>query len=156
MVLVFLVTGALYIKAGRKAETASIPLPTPNFQHVESKFPNLAVPSNADRTGLVDVSGGQGIGEAFRAFSNGEFSLTVAVDLPVLKTGYFYETWLVRGLAEDDNFAFVSGGRMNVTKGGYLSEFSGKRDYSDYKKIVVTLEKFPDNTPETHILEGSF
>ena len=56
----------------------------------------------------------------------------------------------------DANFAFVSSGRLSLGKGGYLTEFGVNKDYSDYKKVVVTMEKVFDNTPEQHLLEGSF
>ena len=56
----------------------------------------------------------------------------------------------------DADFAFISTGPMSVAKGGYLLEFSSAIDYSDYKGVVITLEKVNDKTPETHILEGSF
>lgn len=156
IVLVVLITGAIYIRNARKAKSLTVPVPTPNFQQTESKFPGLTVPENADKANLNNVSGGEGVGESFKTFSNGKFALTVMADLPAPAAGYFYQSWLVRGNPGDDNFAFVSLGKMNMAKGGYISELSTSKDYSDYKKVVVTLEKSLDATPEVHILEGSF
>lgn len=156
IVLVILITGAIYIRNNRKAKTSVVPLPTPNFELVESKFPGLTVPANADRVNLNKVDGAEGIGEVFKTFSNGKFNLTVMADLSAPDAGYFYQSWLVRGNVGDGNFAFVSMGEMSLAKGGYLTEFSADKDYSDYKKVVVTLERVFDNTSEQRILEGSF
>lgn len=156
IVLVVLISGALIIRNGRKAPTSGIALPTPNFAQVENKFPSLTIPSNADRVNLNSVNGATGMGESFRTYSNGRFSLTIMADLSAPKTGYFYQGWLVRGNAGDANFALVSTGKLSLAKGGYITEFSAIKDYSDYKKVVVTLEKVYDATPEQHVLEGSF
>ncbi len=154
--LVILITGALYIRNVRKGKALTVPAPTPNFQQTESKFPGLMVPPDADKLSLDNVAGNEGTGEAFKTFSNGKFALTVLADLPTPNSGYFYQTWLVRGNAGETNFAFISMGKMSMGKGGYLTEFSANKDYSDYKKVVVTLERGFDNTPEQHILEASF
>lgn len=148
VVLIALIAGALYLKNRKAAPLTSTP--TPNYQNVESKFPGLNVPANADRASLTDVSGGQGMGEAFRTFQNGKFSLTVIVNLPSPKAGYFYQSWMVQG------DSYLSLGKMAVSKGGYISEFGSAKDYTGYTKIVVTQEKVLNSTPETHILEGSF
>lgn len=148
VVLIALIAGALYLK-NRKASPSS-PAPTPNYQTVESKFPGLNVPANADRASLTDVTGGQGMGEAFRTFQNGKFSLTVIANLPTPKAGYFYQSWMVQG------DSYLSLGKMAISKGGYISEFSSAKNYTNYAKIVVTEEKVLNSTPETRVLEGSF
>ncbi len=156
IVLVVLISGALIIRNGRKAPTSGIALPTPNFAQVENKFPSLTIPSNADRINLNSVAGVTGMGESFRTYSNGRFSLTIMADLSAPSAGYFYQGWLVRGNAGDANFAYISAGKLNLAKGGYITEFAANKDYSDYKKVAVTSEKVFANTPEQHILEGSF
>lgn len=148
VVLVVLVAGGLYVKNARKGKI-NVPTPTPSFQEVENKFPGLKVPENADRVSLGSVSGMVGMGEAWRTFENGKFSLTVMADLPAPKVG-FYQGWIVK------DGMYLSLGKMISSKGGYIVEFSSIKDYSDYKKVVVTEEKVFDSTPETHILEGSF
>lgn len=149
VVLVALIAGALYLKA-KKGQSNVVPAPTPNFSQVESKFPGLTVPVDADRISLSDVTGGNGIGEAWRTFQNGQFNLTVMANLPDPKVGYFYQGWIVK------DSTYLSLGKLKVAKGGYISEFSANKDYSNYKKVVVTEEKVFNSTPETHILEGSF
>jgi hypothetical protein len=148
IVLIALIAGALYLKNRKTAPATSTP--TPNYQTVESKFPGLTVPVNADRASLTDVTGGQGMGEAIKGIKNGMLSLTVLANLETPKPGYFYQAWLA-----NDN-SYISLGKMELAKGGYLVDFSSSKYYSDYKKVVVTLEKVFNNTPETHILEGSF
>lgn len=149
VVLVVLVGGGLLYKNAKKGKI-SVPAPTPNFQEVESKFPGLSVPANADKASLTDVSGGTGMGEGIRGIENGMLSLTVLANLDSPKPGYFYQAWLVNG------DSYISLGKMELAKGGYLVDFSSSKYYSDYKKVVVTEEKVFDSTPETHILEGSF
>ena len=82
IVFIILISGALIIRNNRNTPKSTLPLPTPNFQNVESKFPSLSVPSNADRINLNNVSGSTGMGEAFRTYQSGKFSLTIMVDLP--------------------------------------------------------------------------
>jgi len=62
----------------------------------------------------------------------------------------------VRGRQGDENFAYISTGRLTLAKGGYMLEFESSRDYSEYSEVVVTLEAVDDKKPEKHILEGSF
>lgn len=151
VVLVVLITGALLIRRARDGKLQNLPISTPSIsQDLESKFPGLTVPANADRANLSDVTGGQGMGEAIRGIKNGLLSLTVLANLEAPKSGYFYQAWLVNGNS------YISLGKMELAKGGYLVDFSSSKYYSDYKKVVVTQERVFDNTPETHILEGSF
>lgn len=151
MVLIILVSGIILIRRARNSNIQNLPSRTPNIQQrVEGKFPGFNVPANADRAELTEVSGGQGIGEATRTFENGTFSLTVMADLPDPAAGYFYQGWIVK-----DN-TYLSLGKLEAAKGGFLVNFTSFTNYSDYKKVVVTQEKVFDNTPETHILEGSF
>lgn len=154
VVLVILVGGALWVrKAKRNAET---PVPTPNITERISKSFNLEIPDDVDKAELTDVSGGDGSGVATRKYEAGTFSHTVLADLADPEAGTFYEAWLVRGNPGDANFAYFSTGKLRIAKGGYLLDFSSSKDYSDYTKVVVTLEKVFDKTPEQHILEGSF
>jgi hypothetical protein len=150
VVLILLIAGAFIIRDARRAKTLKSPLPTPTFQQVEGKFPSLKVPANANRINLNDVTGSNQMGEAFRTSQDNKFTLTIIGSLPTPKAGYFYQGWIVNGNT------FVSTGKLDIAKGGYLSEFSSVKDYSSYKKVVVTLEKVFDSMPETHILEGSF
>lgn len=151
VVLALLIAGALYYKKARVAVAPSpLPEPTVNFQTIESKFPGLTVPANADRINLNGVGGMSGLGEAWRAYDNGKYSLTVMADLPAPKSGFFYQGWL----GKDGNY--LSLGQLQSSKGGYLVEFSSSKDYSDYKDVLVTQEKYFNSTPETHLLEGSF
>lgn len=156
IVLIALIAGVLVIKNSQKGKTATLPSPTPNFGVVENKFPSLKVPANADRASLNDISGDGGMGEAFRTFQNGQFSLTVMANLPDPKSGTYYQAWMVRGNPGDVNFSYASLGRLGIAKGGYLVDFISSKDYSDYKAIVVSVQTTTSVTPQTHLLEGSF
>ena len=151
LVLVVLIAGILLAKNSKKNNVLNLPSPTPSIsQTITEKFGGITVPSNADKADLVTVAGGSGIGEAIRVFENGKFELTVLTDLPQPSNGYFYQAWMGNGTI------FISLGKLNLAKGGYFIDFTSTKNYSDYKKIVVTVEKVFDQKAEEKVLEGSF
>lgn len=134
----------------RPRPSLQVPQSSPSVEEkIEEAF-NLEIPEDVDKADLRDVSGGDSSGIATRKFEAGKFTHTVLADLPAPAPGTFYEGWLVKGTS------FFSTGKMRIAKGGYLLEFKSSVDYSDYNKVVITLEKVDDKKPETHILEGSF
>lgn len=153
IVLVLIVGLVLWVRGRAPKQTLT---PTPSSQEQIERSFNLTLPEDVEKADLKDVSGGDGSGIATRKYENGNFTHMVLADLPDPAAGTFYEGWLVMGKMGDANFAFLSTGPLSVAKGGYLLEFESKTDYSDYKGVVITLEKVNDKTPETHILEGSF
>ena len=122
---------------------------------MKSSF-GVLIDDNAEKTELVDVTGGMASAIATRIYENGVFTHAVLADLPDPTSGTFYEGWLVRGKAGDSDFDFISTGKMQLAKGGYVLEFESQTDLSDYAGVVVTLETKLDDVPEEHILEGSF
>src|SRR3989344_8849197 len=138
-VILILVVGAVLWFKGRGAKEVSTPTPI-SEEEIKSRF-NLTIPEDVEKAQLKDVSGGNGSGIATRKYEDGRFTHMVLVDLPDPAVGTFYEGWLVRGKMGDADFAFISTGPMSVAKGGYLLEFSSAIDYSDYKGVVITLEK---------------
>lgn len=155
--LVLVGLGALIYWATRTKTTSEIvPTPTPSVeQRLQESF-KYEIPENFEKAELKDVTGGTASGIATRNYESGKFSHAILADLPDPEAGSFYEGWLVRGQEGDENFAYISTGRMVVAKGGFMLEFEASRDYSDYSGIIVTLEKVNDQKPEKHILEGSF
>lgn len=147
----------------RARKASQLPVsPQPTFEETfEDRF-NIQVPEDVDKAELRDVSGGDASGLATRNYlpaQAGEarrFTHSVLADLPDPPTGSFYEGWLVRGKEGDENFAFISTGKMRLAKGGYILEFESGKDYSLYSGVIVTLERLDDIKPEKHILEGSF
>lgn len=155
LIILAVVAGAIVaIRRARAPKT--VPTPTPSIEQQLEKSFNFEIPDDVERADLRDVSGGTGSGIATRKYEAGRFSHTVLTDLPDPSAGTFYEGWLVRGKEGDSNFAFISTGKMRIAKGGYLLEFESGKDYSEYKGVVITLERVDDKKPETHILEGSF
>jgi len=151
LVLVVLITGVLLIKNSKKNKAVNLPAQTPSIsQKITEKFGGITIPPNADKADLLPVAGNEGLGEVVRVFDNGKFELTVLADLGQSKNGYFYQAWM------SDGTTFISLGKLNLAKGGYLVNFSSTKNYSGYKKIVVTLEKVFDQTPEEVVLQGSF
>ena len=139
----------------RKVVSTPTPTTSQTQENIERTF-NLDIPEDYEKAELKDVSKGEGSAIATRKLEDGVFKHMVLADLPDPEAGTFYEGWLVRGKSGDSNFAFISTGKLRIAKGGYLLEFESKTDYSDYKGVVITLEKVDDKKPEIHILEGSF
>lgn len=154
VILAVLATSIVVIRRARAPKT--VPTSTPSVEQKLEKSFNFEIPDDVERAELKDVSGGTGSGIATRKYEAGRFSHTVLADLPDPAAGTFYEGWLVRGKEGDSNFAYISTGKLRVAKGGFLLEFESGKDYSEYKGVVVTLEKVNDVKPETHTLEGSF
>ncbi len=153
VVLIIIVLVVIFV-ARRKGANSPIntPLPTPvsSFEKdLQNNF-GITVPDNAVKADLTDVSGGNQMGLATEENQNGSYSYTVMANLEDPVPGYFYQAWLVK-----DN-SFVSLGKLELEKGGWLVNLTTKENLSDHKKVWVTLEKIFDNSPEKHILEGSF
>jgi hypothetical protein len=156
LIALLILAGIVYLYRKNRQESLLPPTPEPTFEETfEDKF-NIQVPEDVDKAELKDVSGGDGRGLATRKYDSGRFTHAVLADLPAPASGYFYEGWLVRGKEGDENFAYISTGRLSLAKGGYMLEFSSSTDYSEYSLVVVTLEAIDDKKPEKHILEGGF
>ncbi len=131
---------------------ATTETPTPSIeQRITTKFGGITIPKDADTADLTASSTVPGVGIATRMYQNGKFSVTVLSDLDTPKEGYFYQAWITK-----DGLSFVSMGKLRVGKGGYMTDFESATDYSDYKKVIVSLEKVLNAKPEQYILEGSF
>lgn len=136
-----------------KGPKLQVPEETPKTtseKRIEEKF-NLTLPEGVERTSLEDVAGVDAIAIATRQFEDKSFTLTILADLPDPAEG-FYQAWI----QEQDSLEKLSIGRLAVAKGGYLLEFSAAKDYSNYNKVMVSLEKAVDSKMEKPVLEGSF
>ncbi len=161
IIILVVVLGGIYLI--RKQRNTPAPLPTPSpvsqfEQGLKDKF-NITVPDNVEKADLKNVSGKpENIGEglATRIFENQKFTFTALANLPDPVPGYFYQVWLVRGTPQDANYNILPLGAMRLAKGGYLLEYESTKDYSDYKNVVITLERVLGTKPQEHILEGSF
>jgi hypothetical protein len=153
LIVVALIAGTIYLIRRRNSQETPLKTNEPTTEETESRLEDtfkLDIPEDLDKAQLKDVTGGTSTGIATREFVSGKFTHTALVDLPDPAVGYFYEGWLVKG---DQYF---STGKLRIAKGGYLLEFQSGVDYSDYDKVVITLEKVFDKTPEQHVLEGTF
>jgi len=136
-------------------EELTVPQTTSVEEKMENFF-NVEIPEDVEKAQLKDVVGSDASGVATRNYENDLFVHVVLADLPDPEEGSFYEGWLVRGKAGDDDFDFISTGKMNFAKGGFLLEFESDVDYSDHPGVVITLEETEDDIPEDHVLEGVF
>src|SRR5258707_1607625 len=88
-------------------------------QKLEDQF-NIKVPDNVEKIELKDVTGGISQGIATRIYENNVFEHTVIADLTDPDSGYFYQGWLMRGNPGDTTFGYVSTGKLESEKGGYM------------------------------------
>jgi len=152
--LVFLAVFAglfFFLKNRQASKVTKVPESLPQIEENIEKTFRIDIPDDVDKVELSAVSDIKGSGIATRKYEAGKFTHMVLADLPDPEVGTFYEGWLVKG--ED---TFIPTGKMTIAKGGYLLEFQYPVDLSSYNRVVVTLEKTVDGTPEKHILEGSF
>jgi hypothetical protein len=103
---------------------------------------------------LLDVANSGGEGEGSRFYKDGQFTLEIVSELPFPKDDYFYECWIIR----DEPADHISAGQLiQETDGKYHLKFIVNSDYTDYNKLVITLEPDDDDfSPAAHILQGEF
>lgn len=142
VLIAVIILGSLFYKKIRSTKVSSSPLPVSiEFkEEIENRF-KYDIPDDVNTIELKDVSGGNA-----RAIAT---SKEILADIDDPAASYFYEGWLQK----DDSY--VPLGKFKMAKGGWLLEYDGSQ-YSDYKKIIVSLEKVNDSKIEKKILEGSF
>lgn len=149
LVVLAVLAGIIYWVRRPGKEGPNLPTTPSLEEQIEESF-NVQIPEDVEKAELEDVAGGDSSALATRKYESGKFNHTVLADLSEPESGKFYQGWLVKG---DE---VLNTGRLTIAKGGYLLEFERSTDYSDYDDVVVTLEEVDDNTPEEHILEGTF
>ncbi len=151
---------AVAVVLGLAAATAiyflgqSSPTPTPvatPVRRTPSPSPSGLKPGQQVAV-LKAASGYQGSGEAARSAAPGRFVLTVTAQLPDTAGGGFYQVWLVR----PSPFAQFPVGKLTKQGNRWVFTLDQTRDASDYRDVMVTLERTDDKTPETRVLTGSF
>ncbi len=157
IIIILVLAGLIFLrkKPQPPKEETRVPETLSLEKEIEERF-RLEIPEDVEKAELKDVSGGTSSGIATRKYESGKFTHTILADLPDPEKGSFYEGWLVRGEEGSADYSLVSTGRIRLAKGGYLLEFESATDYSDHKKVIVTLERVADKNPEKHILEGNF
>lgn len=103
---------------------------------------------------LINVAKNNREGQASRIYKDGQFTLKVISELPLLENDYLYECWLLR----DNPIEYINVGQLTQeTDEKYHLNFIVNKDYTDYNKVVITLEPNDENpAPSSHILEGVF
>lgn len=114
----------------------------------------LSLEGEEEYTDLTDTTDKGGKGVATRIYEKGQFALEVTSELSLPKDDSFYECWLVN----DDPMGYVSAGKLiKETDGKYHLKFIVNNDYTNYDKIVVTLEADDENPyPAATVLQGKF
>ena len=156
LLVLLLLAGVIYWRQrSQRPEEVAVPQTLSTEDKIEDKF-NVQIPENVDKAELKDVSGGNASGLATRKFENEEFELGILADLPAAQTGSFYEGWISKGEEGKEGYEILSLGGLMVAKGGYLLDFKSVTNYSDYSKVIVSLEKSVGESPDKSVLEGSF
>lgn len=102
---------------------------------------------------LTAVDGSNSSGAAYRLVEDEKLYHAVMASMPDPQEGNVYEGWLV----QPSPLQFFSIGVMEKNEEDiWMLEYSTDNEYSSYTKVVITEETVVDETPETHIIEGSF
>lgn len=157
VIVLLLLAGFIYYRQRNQRPVETVPASTAadTEKNLEDKM-KIEIPEDVDKAELKDQTGGSSTAIATKDFTGGKFTSSVIADLPAPEVGGFYQAWLVKGESGSSDYSAVSLGKLRSAKGGYLLDFSGAKDYPDYNKVQVTLEKNSDNTPEKVVLEGNF
>lgn len=105
---------------------------------------------------LTDVSAGDSTGVAEASYTKQKFSATISAQLPTPAEGFYYEGFIIKALPILDK---VSIGELVSTEDNsteYKLSFESTDNFTDYTRIVVTLEKRGDKDSSKTILDGSF
>lgn len=121
-------------------------------EQLEQKF-GREIPDDANKVELKDVSGGDSSGIVVKDFSDGNYAISVLADVPDTKTGEFYQAWVTKSADGSEEYKLL--GKLTVAKGGFVLDYETSSDLTNYEKLLITLEKINDSTPEKSILEGS-
>ena len=151
LVILAVVAAAIFLLRRNPSvpQTSNTTSPTPSAEErLEDAF-KTDIPDDVEKVELRDVANVSATALATRKWENGRFEATIMADLPNPENG-FYQAWIVK------DTQFISLGRMRVAKGGWIIEYQSNTNYSEYDKVVVSLEITNDNKPEKHIVEGSF
>lgn len=102
---------------------------------------------------LVDVSGGSSSGTGYVLRENNTLYHYVTAELPAPQGTNQYEGWLVQQTPE---LVFFSTGVMELGDNGiYMLSYQSPVTNEGYDFVVITEETVVDETPGTHILEGT-
>ncbi|KKQ24958.1 MAG: hypothetical protein US62_C0036G0019 [Candidatus Woesebacteria bacterium GW2011_GWA1_37_8] len=155
-VVLLAIAGLIYWRqVSKKVSTQTVPETLSVEDKIEDKF-KYQIPDDVEKAELKDITGGDASAISTRKFENNKFTSTILADLPDPVPGSFYQGWLVKGEEGKDDYAILSLGKLTVAKGGWMLDYSSTSNKTDYSKVLITLEKKFDTTPETKVLEGSF
>lgn len=142
IIIAVAIGGAFLYRRLKNPNTNVVSSPTSiSFQKdLEDSF-KYDIPDDVGSIELKDVSGENGRGIATKN--------EVLADIEDPATGYFYQAWT------EENGNFVSLGKLQMVKGGWLLDYSNLK-LDNAEKIVISLEKDYDAKMEKRILEGSF
>jgi hypothetical protein len=166
LLLALILTGCTLWPFGKQEEEKPIDQPTAtptiDIEKVKGVKEELelktktTLPTDAEQTVLRDVSGSGGSGIATRKWDGLRYEHTILADLPNLKAGEFYASWLVKGQPTEAGFNLRSSGKLKLVKGGWVLDFTSGQNLMEHSGVVVTRETRDDSQPEAHMLEGSF
>lgn len=155
LVILVLLGGVIYFRQQSKEDEMVVPETLSSEQTFEDKF-NIEIPDDVDKAELGQVNDSGGTGLATRDYEDEKFTLSILVDLPDPEEGSFYQGWLQKVDVGSEDYELISTGKLRLAKGGWMLDYTSSTDLSDYSKVIVSLEKTFDKTPEEIVLEGGF
>jgi putative hemolysin len=104
---------------------------------------------------LLDVTDGKSSGKAEATYTKQKFTAKISAQLPPPPEGFHYEAFLVKALPVMDK---VSVGELVIAEDSaeYQLSFESPDNFSDYTRVMVTLEKPGDKDATKTILDGTF
>src|SRR3989344_6349062 len=128
LIILVLLGGVIFYRQKQRSSEEEMRVPetlSSVQENIEKKF-NLRIPEDMDKAELKDVSGAGSSAIATRKFDNGKFNASILADLPDPAAGSFYQAWLVKSEEGKDD-SFISLGKLELAKGGWMSLFELRR-----------------------------
>lgn len=155
LILALIVGGAYYFYTQKDKDDSNKPLTSQeSISGGSAPEENNVSLIEPEKVNLSDVSGGEGSAIANRIFASKQFIHTITAQLPTQSSGKYYSGWLAKpnGTIVD----YINTGKFEQTGDGFYLEFRSDIDYSDFKKVIVSLQSAETVQPEKVILEGEF
>lgn len=146
---ILLVGGGLFLFVAFPGETGDAP-------GQEQSVLETILAGNAVQKAVLEPAEGsnsRGSGLGYKFVEGGRMYHAAQARLEDPAEGTVYEGWLV----QPEPLRFFSTGVMELnSQGEWALEFERDGDYASYTQVVITEETVVDETPERHILEGTF
>jgi hypothetical protein len=155
IILIAIIGGAIYYSQTIEKDMESVMGPTEEQKETEEEgiLEILMSDPQTEVINLEPVDQSDSSGKAYRLVKGGKLYHAVVANMPDPSGDNKYEGWLV----QPSPLKFFSTGVMEKNEqGSWVLEFEVDGAFSEYYRVVITLETIVDPVPEKHIIEGDF